>query len=128
MLFSVQMVRANDGEFVNVYEYLHAASAWPDDPTAAFESPMNLVAVHEEIAAGGNLILAVMDVACPNEMDPADLYAHCRVYAATLVDVSNEPPFVWTLPPVALRLWVQPEFVPTWKIVFRQLLRRILLP
>lgn len=128
MLFSAQMVRANDSEFVNVYEYRHASSAWPDDPTVAFESPMNLVSVHEEVAAGGNLILAAMDVACPNEIDRADLYAHCRAYAATLVDVSNAPPFVWTLPPIALRLWVQPEFVPTWKAVFMRLLRQILLP
>lgn len=128
MLISAQLVRAQNKEFENVYEYVHAASTWPEDPTDAFESPMSLVSAHEEVAAGGNLILAAMDIACPNGVDPADLYAHCQAYASAVADISGGPPFVWTQPPVALRLWVQPELVPTWKPVFMRLLRRILLP
>ena len=128
MLISAQLVQTNDADWINVYEYVHDTDGWPGDPSAAFDWPMSLVATYEEIPAGGNLILATLDVACPNEIDLADLYARFREYAAVVEELAGAPPFIWPLPPVALRLWVQPQLVSTWRGVLMDLMRRVLLP
>lgn len=128
MLISAQTVLANDKRFVNVYVYAHDSDEWPTDPVDAFDLQLYLQDSYEEIQAGGNLILGAADIVCPNETDPLEIYARFREYAANLPTLDEEPPFVWSLPPFALRFWVQPNQVSTWQSLFLELLRHILLP
>ena len=128
MLLSAQLVQANDASFVNVYVYAHEYSEWPADPIEAFDLPISLQDTYEEVPAGGNRILGAIDVVCPNEMEPLDLYARFREYAANLPSLDDQPPFIWPLPPFALRFWVQPTPNSDWQRVLLELLRHILLP
>ncbi|HLT37540.1 MAG TPA: hypothetical protein VK034_14705 [Enhygromyxa sp.] len=128
MLISAQMVQAQNTSFVNVYVYAHDSTEWPADPVEAFELPMALQDSYEAIEAGGNLILGAVDVVCPNETEPLGIYAQFREYAANLPLLDNHPPFVWSLPPFALRFWVQPNQASDWQRLLLELLRHILLP
>jgi hypothetical protein len=128
MLISAQLVQANDMRFVNVYVYAHDRDDWPADPTEAFEFPLSLQDAYEEVAAGGNRILGAVDVVCPNETEPSELYERFREYAANLPTIDDLPPFVWPSPPFALRFWVQPAPPSDWQRILVELLRHILLP
>ena len=129
MLITAQRVKTtDDGDFVNVYVYTHNNPDWPHDPSDAFEMPMTLEASYEETRAGGNLVLGAVDLVCPNDTTPERLYSWLREYAVTSSQLEESPPFVWPAPPVALRLWVQPQLLSDWNQVMLDLLRHILLP
>ena len=128
MLISAQRFLTEDNdEYVNVYSFVHATTAWPGDPAVAFDWQCHPAAEYTEgpDTAGG--VIARVDVACPNTITPCLLYQRFRDYTANTEPLAGRPPFIWRLPPVAVRVWLRAG-VDDWKTEFRDLLRHILLP